>query len=84
MKKVIVYSTQFCPYCQSAKRLLELNQIPYEEIDLSNDYEKREEIQQKTGWMTVPMIFIGDEFVGGFDELQSLESNGQLEEKLKA
>ena len=49
---------------------------------MSRDDAKREEMQEKTGWMTVPMIFVGDEFIGGADELFALESSGELDQKL--
>jgi len=64
-KPVKVYTTQFCPHCTRAKRLLENKGAAYEEIDLTSDDAKRDEMQEKTGWMSVPMIFIGNEFIGG-------------------
>jgi glutaredoxin 3 len=38
-------------------------------------------MEQKTGWMTVPMIYVGEEFIGGADELYALEKAGNLEKK---
>ena len=84
MKNVIVYSTEYCPYCIRAKNLLKSKNIPFQEIDLTNDQTKRDEIQAKTGWMTVPMIFIGDEFIGGCDDLYALENSGNLSQKLNS
>jgi len=81
-KLVKVYTTQFCPHCTRAKRLLESIGVAYEEIDLTSDDAKREEIQERTGWMTVPIIFVGEEFIGGADELFTLESSGELDQKL--
>lgn len=83
MKKVTVYTTDFCPYCKRAKDLLTRKNIPFQEVDLTHDDEKRKELERKTGFMTVPMIFIGDEFVGGSDDLHALERSGKLDEKLK-
>ena len=82
MKPVKVYSTDHCPYCMRAKQLLKSKNIPFQEVDLTNDEETRGKIQEETGWMTVPMIFIGDEFIGGFDDLSALESSGELAKKL--
>ena len=84
MKKVTVYTTSYCPYCFRAKRLLEQKNIPFQEIDITENPEQRKKLEKKTGWMTVPMIFIGDEFIGGADELYALEKSGELESKLKA
>ncbi len=42
----------------------------------------RQEIAQRSGQRTVPQIFIGEESIGGFMELRSLELNGELDEML--
>lgn len=81
-RKIILYTAQYCPHCQRAKRLLERKGLVYEEIDVTNDPLTRQKIEEKTGWMTVPMIFIGEEFIGGADELYSLELTGELDKKL--
>ena len=83
MKKVIVYTTHHCPYCKRAKDLLTRKQIPFQEVDLTHDNERRRQLEAKTGWMSVPMIFIGDEFIGGFDDLYALEDSGKLDEKFQ-
>ena len=75
---VTVYTSTFCGYCTAAKRLLERAQIPYEEVDLSRDDALRTRLSEKTGWRTVPMIFIGDGFVGGYQELAALHQRGGL------
>ncbi len=79
---VVIYSTKNCPFCVAAKALLESLRIQFDEIDLTNDIEKRLEISSKYNWRTVPMIIINDNFVGGFDELNNLYSEGKLEELL--
>ncbi len=81
-KKVTVYSTEYCPYCTRAKALLKTRGIAFEEIDLTHDQEKRNAVQEKTGWMSVPMIFIGDEFIGGSDDLHALDAKGELLKKV--
>lgn len=82
-KKITIYSTTYCPHCARAKRLLEEKNIAYEEIDLTDDSQKREELTLKFNWMTVPMIFIGDEFIGGADRLAALNDSGELDQKLQ-
>ena len=76
--RVKVYTTNICGYCRAAKRLLEQRNIPYEEINLSNDHELRQEMIAKTGWRTVPLIQIDDELVGGYTELVALDKGGEL------
>lgn len=85
MRKVVLYTTPTCGYCIRAKRLLSSKQVPFEEIDVSGDFRLRQEMVQKAhGKMTVPQIFIGDEHIGGCDELYDLEHAGSLDPLLKA
>ena len=84
MKNVIVYSTSYCPYCMKAKNLLKSKNIPFKEVDLTDDSDKRRQLEEQTGWMTVPMIFIEEEFIGGADALFELDKSGQLQKKLGA
>ena len=83
MKGITIYTTDHCPYCQRAKNLLKQKGLVFKEVNLSHDDAKREKLQEKTGWMTVPMIFIGEEFIGGCDDLYALEASGELEKKIK-
>lgn len=83
MKPVKIYTTQTCPFCVRAKRLLERKRIPYQEVDVSSDDEARIELTRRTGRRTVPQIFIGDQHVGGSDELHALEERGELDSLLQ-
>jgi glutaredoxin-like YruB-family protein len=67
-KKVLVYSTSTCPYCIRAKQFLSENNIVFENIDVSLDQGKAEEMIQKSGQMGVPVLDIGGEIVVGFDK----------------
>jgi len=82
MTDVRMYTTRFCGYCVAAKRLLAARGIPYEEIDVSRDDAKRAWLVETTGRRTVPQIFIGDESIGGYEELAALDRSGQLATKL--
>ena len=81
-KSVTVYTTEYCAYCTRAKSLLKQKEIAFKEIDVTHDAGTREKLEEKTGWMTVPMIFIGEEFIGGFDDLSALEKSGKLNSKI--
>jgi glutaredoxin 3 len=83
MKEVTLYSADWCPYCNRAKSLLDSKGVPYKEINVDEKPDAREKISQSTGMRTIPIIFIGDELVGGYTELKALKDNGQLDEKLK-
>ena len=84
MTDVSIYTTRICPYCVAAKRLLSKRDIPYEDIDVSNDPDKRAWLVQATGRRTVPQIFIKGEAIGGYDELAALDASGELAKKLAA
>jgi glutaredoxin 3 len=84
MKPVVVYTTTYCPYCHQAKDLLARKQVPFTEIDLTEQDEEREKLIARTGRRTVPQIFIGDTHVGGFDDLDALERAGKLDGLLTA
>ena len=78
MADVVVYSTNSCGYCGRAKALLGKLGIKFEEVDVSNDADKRQWLIQTTGRRTVPQIFIKGEAIGGFDELAALNAGGGL------
>lgn len=84
MKNVTIYSKPQCPYCEKAKQLFNSLSVPFEEINVLEHPEKREEVSQKNNWYTVPMIFVGDEFVGGSDDVHKLHAEGKLMEMLNS
>lgn len=86
MKPVTIYVKQTCPYCINAKRLLEHKGVMYTEFDVTKMSETElEEVAAKTNhYRTVPKIFIGDTFIGGFDNLNKLDREGKLDEMLSA
>ena len=84
MKKVVIYTGPLCNYCSAAKHLLNKKKINYTEFDIGVDSLKRQEMQEKTnGAKTIPQIFIGDTYVGGYNELKALENKGELDSLLE-
>ncbi|MCE2716023.1 MAG: glutaredoxin 3 [Pseudomonadota bacterium] len=80
MADVIIYTTNYCPYCVKAKQLLKSKGVVFQEIDLTNDDDGRIELVKKSGGRkTVPQIFINDHHVGGCDDLYELEANKELD-----
>jgi glutaredoxin-like YruB-family protein len=69
MKKITIYTTPTCGYCQMAKQFFKEKGIEYEEFDVMADIGKRQEMVEKTGQLGVPVIMVGDEVVVGFDRL---------------
>jgi glutaredoxin 3 len=79
MKKVMMYSTRVCPYCQRAERLLRSRGVEQiEKILIDELPDKRDEMMARTGYRTVPQIFIGDVSIGGYDQLAALDRAGEL------
>ena len=83
MKKITMYSGDPCPYCGAAKALLKSKNIEIEEFDIWKDAVKAKEMLQRTnGKRTIPQMFIGDHYIGGNDDLQALNRNGELDKLL--
>ncbi len=85
MKPVEIYTSPLCGFCHAAKRLLNEKGVDFSEIDvLRNPDRKPEMIQRANGGYTVPQIFIGEQHVGGCDDLYALERLGKLDDLLAA
>lgn len=82
MAKVVMYKKNPCPFCDRAQNLLEGKGVAYEMIDLTDKPEELIALKQKTGWMTVPIIFINDELIGGYSDMKALDDEGKLDSLL--
>jgi glutaredoxin 3 len=78
MSQVTVYTTEPCGYCRVAKALLHKRGVQFEEINLAKDPEGRAELVRLTGMMTFPQVVIGDEAIGGYQELVAFDRAGGL------
>ena len=83
MANVIVYTSNNCPYCMAAKKLLNELNAKFKEIRIDNDDALREEMIKLTGKRTVPQIIIDEKPVGGFDDLSALHKSGTLQPMLE-
>ncbi len=82
MPKVVVYSTNVCPYCVRAKSLLQRKGIEYEELNIDQDFSLMEQMMEKSQRRSVPQIFINDYHVGGYDDMAELDAEGKLDQLL--
>lgn len=84
MKPVTIYSKATCPYCIAAKQLLDNKGVAYTEIDVYGmSQDEADAVNLKTNhYRTVPKIFIGETFIGGFSDLDALNRQGKLDEML--
>ena len=80
MAKVLMYSTAVCPYCVRAEQLLKRKGVQeIEKIRVDLQPELRIAMMEKTGRRTVPQIYINGVYVGGYDDLASLDHAGGLD-----
>ena len=83
MKKILMYTSSYCPYCANAERLLSAKGInTIEKIPVDQDPKELEKMIKNTGKRTVPQIFIGELHIGGFDELRASDLSGELDKIL--
>ena len=85
MPQITMYTTAVCPFCLRAKKLLETKGVDVskiKEIRVDLEPSRREEMTQKTGRKTVPQIWIGETWIGGFDDLAKCDSEGKLDSLL--
>ena len=84
MKKIIMYTGPMCGFCDAAKRLLQRNNLSFNEIDISSkDGLMEEMIKKAKGKRTIPQIFFNEYHVGGYHELRNLEKENKLKDLLK-
>lgn len=87
MKKIEIYTVNYCPYCQKAKELLTQKKINFKEIDITeNEDVYRKELgdfYNIPGTVTVPQIIVDGKRIGGFDKLEELNSSGELDKLLE-
>ena len=67
-KSITIYSTPTCPYCKRTKAYLEEKGIEFTDYDVANDKEKAKEMIEKSGQMGVPVIFIDETMIIGFNQ----------------
>ena len=80
---VVIYGDEFCAYCAAARMLFTKKGVQFEDILVSRDPARFDEMQARSGGRrTVPQVFVGDVHVGGFDDLCSLDKSGELDKLL--
>lgn len=79
---IVMYSTDWCGYCQRARNLLERKGAAYREIKVDETPNARSEMMERSGRRSVPQIFIGEHHVGGYDDLAALDRAGELDKLL--
>ena len=74
-----VYSASYCPWCDKAVEFLKkFEELDVWIVDVTENQEKREFLVEKTGQKTVPQIWIGDTYIGGYDAMMKMASTKDL------
>ncbi|HWM70824.1 MAG TPA: glutaredoxin 3 [Steroidobacteraceae bacterium] len=82
--KIVVYLTDWCPYCARVLGLLERKGARFETINIDERPEAHAQMMARSGRRSVPQIFIGDTHVGGCDDLYALDAAGGLDPLLNS
>jgi len=82
MSKIQIYTTLTCPYCHAAKSLLKKKGVDYQDINVTLPAARAKMIERAKGRRSVPQIFIGDNHIGGFDDMAALDRAGKLDAML--
>ena len=84
MVNIDIYTSPYCPFCIRAKKLLANKKVEFNEIDLSENPDKFEEMLSKSnGARTIPQIFVNGEHIGDCDHIHDLDQKGELDKILK-
>lgn len=85
MTQIEIYTSPLCGFCHAAKRMLTDKGASFAEFDVAADPAKRQEMMSRAnGRHTVPQIFIGEQHIGGYDDMAALERAGKLDPLLSA
>ncbi len=76
---VLIYLTEWCPFCQRAKALLKKKKVNFTEIDVDDRPELRSWLTSASGQRTVPQVFINGQPVGGYTDLEKIDRQGKLD-----
>jgi glutaredoxin 3 len=80
--EVTIYTSGWCGHCMRAKALLDRKGLTYREINVDGDRSHRQEMMHRSGRRTVPQVFVGEQHIGGSEDLAAAEKCGELDRLL--
>ena len=72
-----------CGFSNNVVQILNSLGIPFETIDVLDDYEIRQGIKEYSNWPTIPQVYINGEFIGGSDIMIELYQKGELQQMVE-
>jgi glutaredoxin 3 len=82
MRKVTVYSSEICTLCHSVENLLDVRDIPYENVIVMEDSDEHDALARRTGMRSLPQVFVGAMLLGGYRETLAADQAGMLADLL--
>ena len=76
---VVIYTTNYCPYCTRAKSLLNQKKAAFREVNVEDRQDLREWLLKRSGQRTVPQVFVNGRALGGFNDIAALDRKGELD-----
>lgn len=76
--EVVVFTMDRCPFCLQLKLFLKRKGVEFREINTSRNPEILKELQDETSFLTLPQVFVGDLFLGGYDNIIELHQKGKF------
>jgi len=77
--KPVMYTQALCGYCAAARQMLQDKGVDFTEISVTLSTSRRREMVERSGRRTVPQIFIGEQHIGGYDDMAELDRQGTLD-----
>jgi monothiol glutaredoxin len=86
--KILVFmkGTKLMPMCGFSNNVVQILNtlgVPFETVNILDDYELRQGIKEYSNWPTIPQVYINGEFVGGSDILIELYQKGELQQMVE-
>lgn len=72
-----------CGFSNNTVQILNTLGVPFETVDVLEDYEIRQGIKEYSNWPTIPQVYIDGQFVGGSDILIELYQQGELQQMVE-
>lgn len=69
-----------CGFSNNVVQIINTLGVPFETVDVLDDYEIRQGIKEYSNWPTIPQVYIDGEFVGGSDILIEMYQKGELQQ----
>ncbi len=83
---VFLKGTKLMPQCGFSNNVVQILNtlgVPYETVNVLEDFDIRQGIKDYSNWPTIPQVYVNGEFVGGSDILIELYQTGELQQMVE-